>query len=96
MRQIPLLCIQDCISDLNIEAKKCFKAGDFKAAERHYLEALQYCPLREEASSIHNNLAHLYLTAKTYVMAYKHSTESIRLTSSQNAKVCITVYGVFT
>lgn len=43
--------------------------------------------MRDEAASIHNNIAHLHLCLKSYDMAYKHSSESIRLSGSLNSKV---------
>lgn len=65
--------------------------GDTQGALNYYSQALKLCVdfnLPDEASSIHNNVAHLYLEVGKYDVAYKHADYSIRL-SQENAEVSL-------
>lgn len=77
------------MKDLNLQANQSFKAGEMKAAIRLYNSALKVCEvhsLLDEASTIHNNLARVWLEVEQYETAYKHCDISIRL-SQNNPKV---------
>jgi len=66
-------------------------------ALQYYQQALSLCHganLHHEASSLHSNLAHLFLIQKDFKSAYDQASSCIKF-SRDNAKVKNEIYAMF-